>query len=123
MDRFDAVPLRDLLDAPTELAACCGFDLCHKYVLYLYLYLYFVRNLLQELRADKLQGALASWCVVTSTCCRRGFVQSSLVVGPVQKKLLTRIIPGIRHRSMPAHSGCLHSTSPPLCSVSLAGCP
>ena len=22
------------------LAACCGFDLCHKYILYLYLYLY-----------------------------------------------------------------------------------
>jgi hypothetical protein len=33
-------PLRDLLDAPTALAACCGFDLCHKYILYLYLYLY-----------------------------------------------------------------------------------
>jgi hypothetical protein len=30
---------RDLLDAPTALAACCGFDLCHKYILYLYLYL------------------------------------------------------------------------------------
>jgi hypothetical protein len=30
--------LRDLLDAPTALAACCGFDLCHKYILYLYLY-------------------------------------------------------------------------------------
>jgi hypothetical protein len=29
-----------LLDAPTALAACCGFDLCHKYILYLYLYLY-----------------------------------------------------------------------------------
>jgi hypothetical protein len=28
-----------LLDAPTALAACCGFDLCHKYILYLYLYL------------------------------------------------------------------------------------
>ncbi len=28
--------LRDLLDAPTALAACCGFDLCHKYILYLY---------------------------------------------------------------------------------------
>ena len=28
----------DLLDAPTALAACCGFDLCHKYILYLYLY-------------------------------------------------------------------------------------
>ena len=25
----------------TYLAACCGFDLCHKYILYLYLYLYF----------------------------------------------------------------------------------
>ena len=23
-----------------SLAACCGFDLCHKYILYLYLYLY-----------------------------------------------------------------------------------
>ena len=30
--------LCDLLDAPTALAACCGFDLCHKYILYLYLY-------------------------------------------------------------------------------------
>ena len=28
---------RDLLDAPTALEACCGFDLCHKYILYLYL--------------------------------------------------------------------------------------
>ena len=35
-----SAPLRDLLDAPTALAACCGFDLCHKYILYLYLYLY-----------------------------------------------------------------------------------
>jgi SpoVK/Ycf46/Vps4 family AAA+-type ATPase len=26
--------------SPTALAACCGFDLCHKYILYLYLYLY-----------------------------------------------------------------------------------
>jgi hypothetical protein len=32
--------LYNLLDAPTALAACCGFDLCHKYILYLYLYLY-----------------------------------------------------------------------------------
>ena len=30
----------DLLDAPTVLAACCGLDLCHKYSLYLYWYLY-----------------------------------------------------------------------------------
>ena len=30
-----------LLEATTALAACCGFDLCHKYILYLYLYLYF----------------------------------------------------------------------------------
>ena len=28
--------LRDLVNAPTALAACCGFDLCHKYVLYFY---------------------------------------------------------------------------------------
>jgi hypothetical protein len=33
-------PLRDLLDEPTALAACCVFDLWHKYILYLYLYLY-----------------------------------------------------------------------------------
>ncbi len=39
--RASSAPLRDLLDAPTALAACCGFDLCHKYILYLYLYLYF----------------------------------------------------------------------------------
>ena len=38
--RASSAPLRDLLDAPTALAACCGFDLCHKYILYLYLYLY-----------------------------------------------------------------------------------
>ena len=25
--------------APTALAACCGFDLCHTYIWYLYLYL------------------------------------------------------------------------------------
>jgi hypothetical protein len=36
--RASSAPLRDLLDAPTALAACCGFDLCHKYILYLYLY-------------------------------------------------------------------------------------
>ena len=30
--------MRDLLDAPTVLAACCGFDLCHMYIFYLYLY-------------------------------------------------------------------------------------
>jgi hypothetical protein len=34
--RASSAPLRDLLDAPTALAACCGFDLCHKYILYLY---------------------------------------------------------------------------------------
>ncbi len=39
--RASSAPLRDLLDAPTALAACCGFDLCHKYILYMYLYLYF----------------------------------------------------------------------------------
>ena len=26
-----------VLDAPTALAAFCGFGLCHKYILYLYL--------------------------------------------------------------------------------------
>jgi hypothetical protein len=31
--RASSAPLRDLLDAPTALAACCGFDLCHKYIL------------------------------------------------------------------------------------------
>ncbi len=35
--RCTSAPLRDLLDAPTALAACCGFGLCHKYILYLYL--------------------------------------------------------------------------------------
>ena len=35
-----SAPLRDLLHAPTALAASCGFDLCHKNILYLYLYLY-----------------------------------------------------------------------------------
>ena len=35
--------LRDLLDALTALAVCCGFDLWHKYILYLYLYLYWLR--------------------------------------------------------------------------------
>jgi hypothetical protein len=30
--------LRDLLDAPTALAACCGFDLCHQYILYLFVF-------------------------------------------------------------------------------------
>jgi hypothetical protein len=34
--RASSAPLRDLLDAPTALAACCGFDLYHKYILYLY---------------------------------------------------------------------------------------
>jgi hypothetical protein len=37
--RASSAPLRDRLEAPTALAACCGFDLCHKYTLYLYLYL------------------------------------------------------------------------------------
>jgi hypothetical protein len=39
------------LDAPTALAACCGFDLCHKYILYLYLYLY-----LDEISRKRAQG-------------------------------------------------------------------
>ena len=30
--------LRDLLDAPIVLAACCEFDLCHKYILNLCIY-------------------------------------------------------------------------------------
>ena len=34
------VPLLcDLLDAPTALAACCGFDLWYKYILYLHLHI------------------------------------------------------------------------------------
>ena len=33
--------MRNLLDAPTELAACCGFDLCHMYFVFaVHLYLY-----------------------------------------------------------------------------------
>ena len=36
--RASSAPLRDVLDAPTALAACCGFDVFHKYILYLYLY-------------------------------------------------------------------------------------
>jgi hypothetical protein len=39
--RASSAPVRDLLDAPTALAACFGFDLCHMYILYLFLYLYF----------------------------------------------------------------------------------
>ena len=44
-------PLRDFLldDAPTALAACCGFDLCHKYILYLYF-----KQPLQHLRGDNI---------------------------------------------------------------------
>jgi hypothetical protein len=38
--RASSAPLRDLLDAPTAVAACCGFDLCHKYILYLYFVFY-----------------------------------------------------------------------------------
>ena len=32
--------LCEFLNASTALADCCGFDLCHKIILYLYLYLY-----------------------------------------------------------------------------------
>ena len=38
--RASSALLRDLLDEPTVLASC-GFDLCHKYILNLYSYLYF----------------------------------------------------------------------------------
>ena len=31
--RASSALLRDLPDAPTALAACCGFDLCYKYIL------------------------------------------------------------------------------------------
>ena len=49
--------LRDLLDAPTAPAACCGSDLCHKYILYLCLYL----NLRPRARAcGPVQRA--AWC-------------------------------------------------------------
>ena len=37
---YSSALLCDLLDAPTALATCCGFDLCHKYILYLYLYFF-----------------------------------------------------------------------------------
>ena len=33
-----ALTICDFSDAPTVLAACCGFDLCHKYILYLSLF-------------------------------------------------------------------------------------
>ena len=36
--RAPSALLRNLLDAPTVIDACCGHDLCHKNVLYLYLY-------------------------------------------------------------------------------------
>ncbi len=36
------------------LAACCGFDLCHKYILYLYLYLYTVYGRKQSSFAPRL---------------------------------------------------------------------
>jgi hypothetical protein len=52
--------LRDLLDAPTALAACCGFDLCHKDILYLYLY--FCRAVV--VRACRARGVL--WAHVMS---------------------------------------------------------
>jgi hypothetical protein len=55
-----SAPLRDLLDAPTALAACCGFDLCHKYILYLYLYLYFcllAHILMEYVHPQQLQGS------------------------------------------------------------------
>ena len=43
--RYDVVCLlRDLLDAPTALAACCGFDLCHKYILYLVFGIWYFRG-------------------------------------------------------------------------------
>ena len=62
--RASSAPLRDLLDAPTALAACCGFDLCHKYILYLYLYLYFLalcestRSVSRAPPSASLRGAL-----------------------------------------------------------------
>ena len=37
-NRASSALLCDLLDAPTALAACCGFDLCHKYIWYWYWY-------------------------------------------------------------------------------------
>ena len=40
--------LRATCTCTTALAACCGFDLCHMYILYLYLYLYL--HLLRMLR-------------------------------------------------------------------------
>ena len=32
----------DLLDAPTALAACCGFDLCHNYFFIFFIFFVFV---------------------------------------------------------------------------------
>ena len=58
-----AALLCDLLDAPTALAACCGFDLCHKYILYLYLYLL---KFLQQLSAELASRNSAYTAVVTT---------------------------------------------------------
>ena len=37
-----ATYVHDLLDAPTALAACCGFDLCHKYILYFVFCIFYI---------------------------------------------------------------------------------
>jgi hypothetical protein len=83
-----SAPLRDLLDAPTALAACCGFDLCHKYILYLYLYLYFLAS---AVRALIITGppaytcsARAGGCVVLAASSFNELAISGLPTDPCQ---------------------------------------
>ena len=51
------------LVAGLTLAACCGFDLCHKYILYLFLYL-----AVFMLRARAFVG-MPTTCAICFRCC------------------------------------------------------
>ena len=68
-----SAPLRNLLDAPTALAACCVFDLCHEYILYLYFRLCAFVYLYLYLNCASWRRRLVYWhaCVYMVLCAPR----------------------------------------------------
>ena len=81
--------LCDLLNAPTALAACCGFDLCYKYIWYLVFAR--ARNANDRQRSDRL-----SFCVKDTDQVSRHTRQETLLGGSATQASGGSAIPGPR---------------------------
>ena len=73
------VTVCDLLDAHTALAACCGFDQCHKYILYLYVYFVFIGIVIGIVRAHP-RGARSLWTYLWQLVSALGHLHSRRIL-------------------------------------------